>query len=239
MLNDEKRGIEEAYTSAMSSSDLSVEADRLGDADVIIAAGWSQMRVGGAVMRLHTEYDSGERPRLLGAEYFLPAGKSTKEQRKLAGRQANEFNRKQLGLFMERLKSLPDVRDQLALQLLRWGAEEATAKAVEIIGWWLHQRCPVCNGTKFQVVEGTGRQNGKACPECHGTGKSVTPHESLGGRAVEWMDHCRARNRAQIGLRVHGRQVVEAKRAGAVPRADGSMPRIFLRKPKGVAGCAK
>jgi hypothetical protein len=57
MLNDEKRGVEEAYTSAGNSSDLRVEAEVRTDADIIIAAGWSESRVGIALLRLHSEWD--------------------------------------------------------------------------------------------------------------------------------------------------------------------------------------
>lgn len=232
MLNDEKRGIEEAYTSAMATSDLRVEAEVRGDADVIIASGWSQMRIGGAILRLHTEFDSTPKPRMLEAEYFLPPGKATKDQRKHANKQAHEFNLNQMGLFLERLKALSDVRGQVVLQLVKWSVEDAEAKAVEIIRWWLHQCCPVCNGTKFQVVEGTGRHNGKACRECHGTGKREAPHGQVGRRAATWMDQCVERNRASIGRRVFDRQQAEAVRDALPVRPDGAKPRVFLRPPK-------
>lgn len=45
----------ERYLSASQSSNLRVQADKHGDADVIIAAGWSASRIGGALMRLHTK----------------------------------------------------------------------------------------------------------------------------------------------------------------------------------------
>lgn len=134
LTNDEKRGIEEVYTSAMNSSDLRVEADRPGDADVIIVAGWTQARIGGAMLRLHTEYDSTEKPRMADVEYFYEpmlrtaesnGRKLSKEERKNLKRRAHEkkheFNVQQLGLFLERLKALPDVRQQAALQMMKWG----------------------------------------------------------------------------------------------------------------------
>ncbi|WP_307598491.1 hypothetical protein [Variovorax boronicumulans] len=133
-MNDEKRGIEEIYTSAMNSSDLRVEADRTGDADVIIVAGWTQARIGGAMLRLHTEYDSTEKPRMAEVEYFYEpmlrtaeanGRKLTKEERKNLKRRAHEkkheFNIQQLSLFLERLKALPDVRQQAAVQMMKWG----------------------------------------------------------------------------------------------------------------------
>ena len=39
MLNDERRTVEESYTSATNSSNLRCEADRRTDVDVLIAAG--------------------------------------------------------------------------------------------------------------------------------------------------------------------------------------------------------
>lgn len=217
MLNDDKRGIEEQYTSAMVSSNLRVEADRAGDADVIICAGWNQSRIGGALLRLHTEYDSSEKPRMATVDQFMPAlmeeavakakdGKLSKEEKRLvkvaAHQQALKFNQNQLALFLERLKALPDVRTQASLQMLKWGMTDVETKAVEIIRWWLHQICPTCDGTKFQVVEGTHRHNGKACPTCHGSGKSLLPCEQEGRRVAGWLDQCVERARASIGRRL-------------------------------------
>jgi hypothetical protein len=202
MLNDEKRGVEEAYMSASTSSDLRVEAERSGDADVIIAAGWSQSRVGGALLRLHTEFDSSEKSRMATAEQFTPAGKTTREQRAHAARQAHAFNLHETGLLLAKLKSLPDVRIQTSLQLVKWGVADAEHKSVQIIRWWLQQSCPTCNGTKFQVVPGTHRHNGKACPACAGTGLREIPNGQEGRRVANWMDQCVERARASIGRRL-------------------------------------
>lgn len=49
------RTFEEAYASASESSDLTLTADKRGDADVLIAAGWSESRLGGTLMRLQTK----------------------------------------------------------------------------------------------------------------------------------------------------------------------------------------
>lgn len=247
MLIDEKRGIEEAYTSAMSTSNLRVEADRRGDADIIIASGWSQGRIGGALMRLHTEYDASEKPRTLSLEFFMPDmvkkaaavakdGKVSREEmgrlRKAASRMAHEFNLNQLRIFLGKLKALSDVRTQTTLELVKRGVDDAEAVGVEIVRWWLNQTCHVCRGTKFQTVEGTGRHNGKACVACYGTGKSEAPHEQTGRKLATWMDHCVERHRATVGRRVFDRQRVEDTRTGHRLREDGSQPRVFLRPPR-------
>jgi hypothetical protein len=52
--------VEEKYTSAIHASNLRVEADKGGSADVLIAVGWSPSRLGAALMRLHSEQDAAE-----------------------------------------------------------------------------------------------------------------------------------------------------------------------------------
>ncbi|MDN8617851.1 hypothetical protein [Variovorax ginsengisoli] len=266
--NDEKRGTEETYASAMTSSNLRVEADRPGDADVIIAAGWSQSRVGGALLRLHTEFDASEKLRLATGDQFLPAGKASKEERAAAAKQAFAFNLHETGLLLGKLKALPDVRAQATLQGMKWGfgvsqdpvsrsersevreqdaqllkrmrdavtkaaedpealaaanadlahwteevdsrrrAEEAEdlercrEKVVAVIRWWLSQRCPVCQGRKFQTAQGTGRLTAKLCQPCGGTGLREVPHQQEGRRLACWFDQCVERARASIGRRL-------------------------------------
>ncbi len=46
---------EEKYLVATNTSNLRVQSERTGAADVIIAAGWSASRIGGALMRLQTK----------------------------------------------------------------------------------------------------------------------------------------------------------------------------------------
>ena len=46
---------EERYISASQSSNMRVQAEKHGDADVMIASGWSASRIGGALMRLHSK----------------------------------------------------------------------------------------------------------------------------------------------------------------------------------------
>lgn len=49
---------EEKYLRATATSNLRVEADVIGAADILIAAGWSASRIGSALMRLHTKPDT-------------------------------------------------------------------------------------------------------------------------------------------------------------------------------------
>jgi hypothetical protein len=60
---NEKPGIQEQYETAGNTSDLTVEADRRGAGDVMIAGGWSSSRVGMALLRLHSEWNAVAKPR--------------------------------------------------------------------------------------------------------------------------------------------------------------------------------
>jgi hypothetical protein len=55
----ETASIDEQYTSATNTSNMRVEADRRGDADLVIAAGWSNSRLGMTLLRLHTRITNG------------------------------------------------------------------------------------------------------------------------------------------------------------------------------------
>ena len=59
----DKPTIDETYSRAGNTSNLTVEADRRGAGDVLIAAGMVGLSpsksLGMALMRLHSEYDSG------------------------------------------------------------------------------------------------------------------------------------------------------------------------------------
>lgn len=205
--NDDKPGIEEQYTRATTTSNLRMDT-RDGSprsaADIIMAAGWSDYRIGGALLRLHTEFDGSEKPRLATRDDFMRPGQHDRDARKAASRQAHEFNLHELGLLLQKLKSLPAVRTQLTLQMLKWKVEDAEVKAVGVLRWWLSQACPECGGTKFKVAEGTGRHTAKACTLCSGTGKRAFPGsypetwEQQARRLANFMDQCVERARAGI-----------------------------------------
>lgn len=200
--SDDKPSIEEQYTRATNTSNLRMdtrEGSPRGAADIIMAAGWSDYRIGGALLRLHTEFDGAEKPRLASREDFLSVGaQHDRDARKAASRRAHEFNLHEMGLLLQKLKSLPDVRMQLTLQLLKWKVEDAEATAVTVLRWWLAQACPECGGTKFKVAEGTSRHTGKACQFCMGTGKRDLPHGQVGRKLANFMDQCVERARAGI-----------------------------------------
>ena len=68
--------IEERYISATQATNLKVEAEKSGPADVLIAAAWSMSRVGAALVRLSSEWDgSAKRPRMSDTDLILLRGR--------------------------------------------------------------------------------------------------------------------------------------------------------------------
>ena len=199
MYQEDRKTIDESYATAISSSDLRCETREdapRSDSDVLIASGWSRSRIGGALLRLHTEFDRAEKPRLMGAQDFqrqaegdCPRGcqKSIKAR---AQEIADTHNRQQAKLLAGKLKTLPEARQQLVIQLTAWKVERPDDMASAVLGWWLHKTCSSCHGRKFDVIAGTARLSNKVCKVCHGTGEARVPHGEAGRRLVNFMDIC-------------------------------------------------
>ena len=222
--DDTKPGIEEQYTTASNTSNLRVEADRKGSGDILIAAGWNASRIGSAVLRLHTDWDRAEKPARLGKVAIAQlaarlhaedqhdqaaarsAGKEPKPPEIPAATRAHnmvhEWYFNEVAALIGKLHSLPEVHLQLTLQAMRWRFEDAETKAAAIIRWWLNQKCPICNGTKLQVVEGTGRLSGKLCKGCAGSGERVLPFGGEGKQLANFLDQCVDRARISISRRL-------------------------------------
>lgn len=169
---------EERYTSAIDATNLRVEADRSGDADFLIASGWSQSRIGSALMRLHSEWDGAEKPRRA-----LPGPKVTKQE-------CTDWYIHEVKILLGKLKTLPEVRQQVAIQAAKWMAPDPLDTAAAVVAYWLDQTCHVCEGRKFQSIPGTPGLSIKHCQACQGTGLGKVPHGPDGRKLLNWIDEC-------------------------------------------------
>jgi hypothetical protein len=183
--DDTKPTVEEKYTRATHASNLKVEAERGGSADVLIAMGWSPSRLGGALIRLHSEWDSCSKPKrmtpaaveLLAAS--LPRQGDKKNVLDIVGahRQANDWYMHELKILFGQLKTMPEVRHQLVM----WAAKQSIAnpehRVAEILAWWLDPKCPACEGRGKERIAGTPSLSLKPCKVCKGTAERRIPHE--------------------------------------------------------------
>lgn len=212
MFNNEPRTVEESYTVACSTSDMRVEAERRGDADVIIAAGWSPSRLGGALRRLHGEWDMVEHParptrgqiEVLMSTYPVDENghPNAKARSNMAKEQAFGWYANELSMLLGKLKSLPGVKRELIAVVSAWGMQDAGMKASEVLGWWLHQGCPVCNKTKWEIVPNTNRQSGRSCRACQGSGITPAPHGQDGKRIAKYLDEAKDASLGSIQRRL-------------------------------------
>lgn len=159
--------ITERYETANNAKNLKVEAENNGAADVLIAAGWSPVRFGMLLMRLHSEYDGKAKRHGMGATDAL--------------------------LLVGGLKSLNQAVEQLTVQAAKWQIAEANHVAKVMIWHWLNQTCKSCQGRGKQLIPGTPALSERDCPACHGSGKAKAPHGQEGRKLLNYMDDCTSR----------------------------------------------
>lgn len=169
--------VEERYTNAAHTTSLAVNPDRRGAADYLMAAGWSESRLGAALMRLRSEWDGAQKPRAVSREavdaavtFAMGKGVPSQDDYRQARRQHAEWLLHEQKILMGQLKSLPEVRAALVETVARRGYENAEDLAMGTLMWWLDPTCRVCHGRKFEAVKDTGRLSGRLCPACRGSG---------------------------------------------------------------------
>lgn len=218
--NDNQRpGIEEQYQTAGNTSDLTVEADRRGAGDIMIAAGWSQSRVGMALLRLHSEWHALAKPRRADRQALesvtarikgddeqaraTAARKGEKYQPPKASpamraqEEADRWFASELRLLANGLKSRPVVWEQVG----QWIAVKGIAPqiAAEALLHWLSPNCPHCvNG--LRKVPDQPALSARQCHKCHGTGHTPHPHGSA--KLLSWMDDCVQKARQSLKRRL-------------------------------------
>ncbi|MES2634037.1 MAG: hypothetical protein V4669_13770 [Pseudomonadota bacterium] len=144
--SNEKPGIEEIYELATNTSNLRQEADRRGSADVLRDMAMSASRIGAALLRLRGQWESSEKPvrqrtrsvkefadilppKEEGIKYVKGKPQIVRVPDTAAAIKANDEERARheawYRLEMERLvgglAALPEVREQLTFQALKWG----------------------------------------------------------------------------------------------------------------------
>jgi hypothetical protein len=194
----DKPGVDEQYQVAGNASNLTVEADRRGAGDVLIAAGWSESRVGMALLRLHSEWDRAAKPRrpdrdsiaklaaIIRAEDAKAKERPKEPPEVRAQRAADSWYANELRLLANSLKS----RSAVWAQLLPW----ATLKGIDpdvvaaALLYWLDPICGSCRGLQFLKAANSPALSAKLCPKCRGSGRAQVP---AGSAKVLWhLDYC-------------------------------------------------
>lgn len=203
----EKPNVEELYDSATHASNLRVQADRNGPADVLIAQGWSASRLGAALMRLHSEWSGAAHPKkptraaIEALAHELPRIEDGKRKVKatvlqdgkpvivekevlnmvldMAGAQraARDWHMHEVKIMMGKLKTLPDVRHHLAMWAGLQMIENPDHRVAEILMWHLDHQCPACEGRAKELIPNTPSLSHRDCKVCRGTGETRIPSQ--------------------------------------------------------------
>jgi len=163
--NEEHTTVEEQYSQACTSSNLRVETHKRSAADVLIASGMSNSRLGGALMRLRAEYGSGSVPR----------------------RNASATDHR---LMMSRLKTLPAVLAAVSAQAHGWGIDRPEAVALAVVSHFLDDLCRHCEGRGKEKIKDTPALSNINCKHCKGAGRIDLTHGSAGRRMDGFIAAC-------------------------------------------------
>lgn len=218
----EKPTADEQYSSAINASNLRVDndADRRGQADVIMAAAWSPTQFGALMLRLHGEWDSSskpERPTDAAVRALAATVETTKDGKPVrlglpaATKRAAEWYQQELLALIGRLKSLPMARHQVALHMANGHTVSAARQAdmahlaASIIKYWLDQTCQKCDGRRWKTIPGTPMLSNRVCdPQtgCGGSGFGRVPGGEAGRALINYIDECVGRARSSIRRRL-------------------------------------
>lgn len=201
--------VEERYTTAATTSDLTVKAEKGGAGDVLIAAGFSPHLVGTALIRLHGEWDRAEKPRPLGRSALDALARTiAKEQgadtptdvhRKAAKAQAAEWLEYENRMLLGKLKTLAYIQAQVHKWALEHEIPDYRAQVAAAILWWLAPNCPACHGRRWEPIPGTPKLSNRSCQVCQGGGQRSIPNGLVGRQIVAFLDDCV--NLAHAGMR--------------------------------------
>ena len=160
----DRASIEEQYIGSCSSSNLRLENDseRRSNADILIASGMSKSHVGGALMRLHSEYS----------------------------RVARDATETDYRLMMMQLKTLHVALVAVADWAEDVNIDRPRKVALAVIAHWLDHVCGTCDGQRFQRIKDSPVLSTKPCKACQGVGEIALPYGEAGRRVDKYMLSC-------------------------------------------------
>ncbi len=202
---NEKPTLDERYLTATNTSDMTMDAGRTGQGDVIGAAGMVRNRLGMALWHLRAAFDKADKPRKkTPAEIAKRAAQLKDKKGHPDPRRAKVEAMVEHASAMRELVSRLPGRNQ-ALGLLQ---EWATFYGVEhdllspALFHWLAPQCPACDGLGKLRIPDTPALSAKNCVHCNGAG---TWPEPLGAQRIhDHMKKCLARAKTGLAGALYG-----------------------------------
>jgi hypothetical protein len=204
MLHDDRPSLEEAYLLATSTSDLTLNPDRICSATHLIAAGLVGNRMGEALTHLRSEWQSAAKPRkATEAEILVKSATLPKHKGKLDVKRARTVLLVEYSAAMRRRAHQLTGWAPAMHILIEWAVERNVDPDLlsPALYHWLAPGCPVCDGLgKHRLPDAPAL--GKDCHHCAGTGKWPSP---LGAHVVQdWLQRCLGHAKKERGALVRG-----------------------------------
>jgi hypothetical protein len=198
-----KRGMDEQYECATTTSDLTVSVHRRGAADILTASGWSQRMAGGALLRLHTQWVSAK-PRRITEEMVdahaadLPRRKERPDMRRARADLLDAY----LTMIRERAGRLYG-RAGVVEHLKAWAAEHQVDPAIvdATLTYWLAPQCPLCDGLGKRRLP-DAPVLGISCSACQQSGKLTRPFGAA--KLLQYIDDAIQAHRESLKRRLRG-----------------------------------
>jgi hypothetical protein len=169
--------IEESYSTASNTSDLTVDPNHRRAVDVILAAGMTRSRLGQAVIALRAEWDRCEKPPKRSEAQIEARSKELKDRRgkpdiRRARVEAMVWHARMLRERAMKLRGRSAVLGLLTDWALLRGVDVDLLPLA--LFHWLSPCCPVCDGLG-KIKRPDAPVLGSQCNHCHGTGTWARP----------------------------------------------------------------
>jgi hypothetical protein len=177
---DERPTIEERHLAAANTSDMTLDPNRRGQADVILAAGLAARgnQLGHALMHLQAEWDRCDKPPKRSAAWIAARAAQVpdKKGRPDIRRAAIEAMVWHSGAMRQRAMALSGRSVVIGL-LTDWAALRGIDPDLlsPAVFHWLAPRCPACEGLGKRPVLYGKEQSKESCNHCRGVGDWPRP----------------------------------------------------------------
>lgn len=202
--NERPPGLDERYISATNASNLTLDADRIGPVDHLIAAGLVGNRMGSILIHLVGEWTSADKPPKWSEDEILArAAELPKRKGKV------DVKRARAEAIVAHASAMRAAYQRLPSRAAALSIMEEWARMRDVDGdllspalyHHLNPTCPVCDGLG-QLRMADAPVLGKQCHHCNGAGTWPRP---LGAERVhQWLKGCAGKARSQRGGMVHG-----------------------------------
>jgi hypothetical protein len=145
---NERPGVDERYETASNAPDLTLQIDPdlpTRAADVLIAAGWSPVRLGMALMRLHSEWSSAAKPSRLSPKKVaeLAARLKAQDDRERENREQGNGELRRLRLLLDQAKGEDVTPEVVAAVEAHGGLWELHLKVANLEHLWATGKLPL------------------------------------------------------------------------------------------------